>query len=44
MMQERLKYTASFLCPSAVCLSVVYPDSESDYICMIDYNIGHGRR
>lgn len=24
--------------------AVVYPASESDYICMMDYNIRYGRR
>lgn len=43
MIQRRLKYTASFLCPSAVCLllSILLLNL---IICMIDYNIGHGRR
>ena len=40
---EAVEIYRFFLCPSAVCLSAVYPDSES--YCMYDgYNIRHGRR
>ena len=41
---EAVEIYRFFLCSSVICMSVVYPDSESDYICMIDYNIRHGRR
>ena len=41
---EAVEIYRFFLCPSAVCLSAVYPVSESDYTCMMDCNVRHGRR